>query len=68
MEAMDSSAVAADVLDALGSAGPMIVPGEGNRAIAANLWPTDRTLLIQGMAISVSALYDVPRLSAPTYS
>jgi short-subunit dehydrogenase len=68
MEAMDPSAVASEVLDALGSAGPMIVPGEGNRAVAARMWPADRGPLIEGMATSVSLLYDVPLLSAPKYS
>jgi short-subunit dehydrogenase len=67
-EAMDSAAVAVEVLDALGSAGPMIVPGDANRAVAANLWPMDRGQMVQGMAVSVSALYDVPLLPAPKYS
>jgi short-subunit dehydrogenase len=68
MESMDSWSVAAEVLEALGSTGPLIVPGEANRAVAAHMWPMDRGQVVESMGASVSALYELPLLAAPRYA
>jgi len=63
--AMSADAVAAEALDALGRGGPMFVPGEGNRAVAAHLWPVERRDLVRALTDGATALYDVAPLPTP---
>jgi len=63
--AMEATDVAAEALDGLGVAGPVLVPGQANREAAAFMWPVDRRLLIRAMTDGATALYAVPALPDP---
>lgn len=58
-DAMDPADVARGALDFLGS-GPIHVPGKGNRAGAAAIWPTPRVPLINAMSEINARNFDLP--------
>ncbi len=64
-EAMASGDVAREALDALGTAGPVLVPGAANREGASAMWPIDRRLFVRAMTDGATALYAKPPLPDP---
>jgi uncharacterized protein len=65
MPPMDSDAVAAEALDALGGASPVLIAGEANREAGAMFWPLPRADLVAGMSAATASLYGLPVPSAP---
>ena len=63
--AMSADDVADDALDALGTSGPVAVPGETNRKVASHLWPVDRRGLVRALTDGATALYDKPPIPTP---
>jgi short-subunit dehydrogenase len=64
-ESMAPDDVAREALDALATAGPMLVPGETNRALAQGLWPVPRADLVTAMSAGAASLYELEQLQPP---
>jgi uncharacterized protein len=65
MPPMDADDVAAEALEALGGASPVLVAGAMNREMAAALWPLPRADLVVGMSAATASLYGLPVPSLP---
>jgi uncharacterized protein len=62
---MDADDVAAQALDALGTVGPVFVPGDANREMAQGLWPIPRANLVTAMSQATASLYEGLEVPSP---
>lgn len=65
LEPMPADDVAREALDALGTSGPLLIPGETNRTLAQGLWPVPRADLVTMMSAATAALYKLEPLPMP---